>query len=271
MQILNFAVAVVVALSLGFVVLDDQQSFCGGYYDSPEILDADEELLWHLTAVSGLSDFVGRYNGELNQYGDALETVSSQGSIERRRCAIASMIDSKLLKTAQDTAEAVVFVEAAASGPLLKNTKGEWEGRLPIHTSYRGGVSGADTIVLSYFIDINGGGRWVFERVVFSAAEPYMNTCMEALEEVNPCLSRDTYFTPTSNSVGFIDVRRWLNKRMPLSPHVSVAHESLNFFWEALSGSNSKLQFDSFQLEHASTGLRLNDLHKVIRYPVSTQ
>jgi len=184
-----------------------------------------------ITEIKSYDDFIGRYNGELNIYGEKINfsnNITRLDSISILRTKIiGSLVTQAYLQSNYD--KVLEFSTMAGNGPKLDFSKTKCEALVPIKGVFQ---KNNITAVLHLNIETLSGNRyrWFIRDILFSP-----NIGKIKHKAVLPEICLNVFIPPNSHEVGFLALRRLLNGEELLQNHIIKSNsnlEKLNFLLE---------------------------------------
>ena len=190
------------------------------------------ELPYNLaTEVHSFDEFIGRYNGQLDAFGQKLNEnheaykiirSDSKAFEEFRFKVIGSLLSQELMK--QHEASAVGFAKRASSGPKLDFKDSNWQATIPFKGIWKSSSITGNIILKSHFLD-EERSKWVIIKVIFEDVPEF-----KEVGKVNPDICDEVYLPPTAHENGFIALNRILKGKEAIENHILKTDKELNRF-----------------------------------------
>jgi len=197
-----------------------------------------------LTEVKSFDDFIGRYNGKLNAYGEKIDFNNIQLKSSRnpalisklRYSIIGSFLSSNLLDKYNDAIEE--FVRNASNGKLLDFKETDWNVIIPITGQFENKDISANLIMNIQYTEGNKC-KWIISNVQFDVTPKikklkfYSDICDEV------------YIPPSAHDNGFIAVKNIFKDANLLHYHIIKVNSNLELL-NALLINGYKPTFTSY-------------------------
>lgn len=210
------------ALSLSTLVAQDYADlFYGGQ-------KADPRMPFKLqTQVQNLDDFIARFNGRHNAFG---QKISPQQSLFLqiknnpahwriwRQKIIGSMMTEELVR--QDSAQQWKLLNRLSAADPIHLIETSWSAYLPIRLKI--GKEWTQAKLQLRFIQLdNGGYEWVLEDVSLDVG-------LEELPSVTPSLNKNYFIPPNAHGNGFLVLKQHLGDFPSIAPYIHECKKSFD-------------------------------------------
>lgn len=202
------------------------QSFHDIYVPNKAIVsDIPFELL---TEVKSFDEFIGRYNGELNAFGENIDyeniNISADARTELRSKIIGSLSTPELQNNKVE--RLISFSKEAAKGPNLDFSTTKFQAVIPIEGDFKNDKIKAELILAIESLSDNRY-RWYIKDVNFNEEKVRLNR-----SKIVPDLCTDVFIPPNAHDIGFIALKRIFSGEELLQNHIKFSNinlEKLNY------------------------------------------
>ena len=219
------------------------QDFASLYYPEEDF----GELPFNLVReIHSFDDFIGRFNGELNGYGKALDASnplfkqlkSDPKLLQKFRLKIiGSLMSEKFLS--KNEAKAIHFAELASNLDRIDFLTSNWHVVVPIHGKWKGKSLSALMKVKIQALSDNTC-RWIISDIQF---ERNVESVRSHHVPVDIC--QEIYIPPSAHDNGFIALNRVLRGEESLSNHILNTNPNLSKLAQLLD-SGYKPYFNTY-------------------------
>lgn len=236
-------------LAVGYGLPAPAQHYYDAYFGQKP---GDELPYWLLNRPQSLDDFIGRFNGQHNAYGQPLDdkrepyqSIAAHKAYftEFRRRIIGSLMASHLHET--DSTAVAAFARAAAQSPPLHFLGTPWKVVVPLQGLWMGKPLQLQ-LHLRPVADQQQRVRWAITDAVFDAGPP----ALPALP-VPVTASTRHFLPPSAHDNGFIALQRLLKKERDLSPHILQSTRGLEVLQYLLQHTGFAPTFKTFTAHFA--------------------
>lgn len=211
------------------------------YYQSKA---SDSELPFKLqTRVQNLEDFISRFNGYQNAYGETLDssdpkfrTIRSNDQYWKtwRRNVIGSLMKPRLY--AKDSSQNYKFIKALETIDRISMGSSQLSAFLPVEVL----VSGSEMkcIIELKFIALNNDRyEWVIHDVITPSKDEIPPSKID--EEMKPVRNPNVFLPPNAHGNGFLQLQREVKEHESMSPYFREMKQSFIVFQTLLHRSSS--------------------------------
>lgn len=200
-----------------------------------------------LLQVHSLDEFIERYNGAFNAYGQPIDTTSLEFKEVRQNkdywskyksLIIESLVRSPLRK--QDSIRVRRFAEKAGAGEKLDFIDSSWWIEVPV-TGWIEGLPTELLLQMKILVDDRRRIKWIIDDVVV----PEELSNLPALPVI-PNVSKHKYIPPSAHDNGFIALSRVLSKERDISPYIECSTHGLSALQYILKYYNFEAKFRDF-------------------------
>lgn len=200
-----------------------------------------------LLQVHSLDDFIERYNGAFDAYGQPVDTGSAVYKEVRqneafwakyRSLIIESLVDRSLYE--QDSSRVQRFAQKAGAGGALDFVDSSWWIEVPL----RGTIEGLQSeliLQMKILVDDRRRIKWVIDDVVFPESLKHLPAL-----PVTPNISKHQYIPPSAHDNGFIALSRVLSQERDITPYIECSTEGLSNLQYILKYYHFEAEFQEF-------------------------